>query len=71
MAAGELNNFIDELEWWMLWSGGISKDVAGGGIDNGEGGSKLFSGYFVEEDEVKMEASARSKVFCGKIGVKV
>ena len=70
MAAGELKDVIDELEWWMLLSGGISKEVSGGGIDNSEGRSKFLLGYLVEEDEVKMEASARSKVLCGKIGVK-
>ena len=54
----------------MLLSGGISKEVSGGGIDNSEGRSKFLLGYLVEEDEVKMEASARIKVLCGKIGVK-
>ena len=33
----ELNEGIGGLEWWMLWSGGISKEVAGGIINTGEG----------------------------------
>ena len=38
--------------------------MAGGGINNGEGGDIFLAGDLIEEAEVNMEASARIKVFC-------
>ena len=69
MVERELNEVFDELEWCMLWSGDISKEVSGGGIKNIEDWGKLSAGDLVEEDEVKMEVSTWIKIFCGKIGV--
>ena len=36
MLEGELNEGLDELEWWTLLSGGITKYMAGVSINNGE-----------------------------------
>ena len=33
---GELNEGLDELEWWKLRSCGLDKEVAGDGINNSE-----------------------------------
>ena len=43
--------------------------MAGGGIRNGEVGSKISTGDLVKKTEVETEASAWIKVFCGKIWV--
>ena len=53
----------------MIRSCGISKEVAGGGINNGEVGGKYLTGDLVEEAEFEMEKSAQIKVLCGKIRV--
>ena len=53
----------------MIRSCGISKEVAGGGIKNGEVGGIYLTGDLVEEAEFEMEKSAQIKVFCGKIRV--
>ena len=47
----------------------ISKEVAGVGINNGEGGDTFLAGDLLEEDEVNMEAGDQIKVFCGKFWV--
>ena len=69
MLVVELNEYIDELEWWKLWYGGIAEDVDGVGINNSEGWGKFLTGDLAEEDEVKMKESACIKVFCWNIGV--
>ena len=46
---GELDEGFDELEWWMIQSCGISKDVSGGGIINGEVGGKFLTGDLIEK----------------------
>ena len=66
MVTGELNECLDDLEWWMILSCGTDKEMAGGDINNSEGGGTFLEGDLVEEDEVKMAASAWIKVFCGK-----
>ena len=64
--AGELYEGIDEVEWRTLRSCGIAKEVDGGGIRNGEGGGKFWTGDRVLKTEVEMEASASIKAFFKK-----
>ena len=68
MVEGELNQYPDVLEWWVLWYFGISKYVTGCGIINGKGRGIFSTGDPVEEYEVKMESIACMKVLYGNIG---
>ena len=52
-----LNECLDELEWWKIWSGGIAKVVAGGSINNSDVWVKFMEGYLVEEAKAKMKDS--------------
>ena len=62
---GRLDEVCDLLELWALKSGGISKEVDGGGISNSEGGGKFSTRDIVEKLKTLVEESARLHVFCG------
>ena len=57
MVEGELNEYLDELEWWALLSRRIFKEVTGSIIDNGEVWGKFLAGDPVEAAEFKIKVS--------------
>ena len=58
MVKEEMNEGLDELEWQKIWYFRISKEVAGGGINNSVGWGTFSSRDLVEEPEIKMEVIA-------------
>ena len=68
MVTGELDEVLYYLEWDTLRTYRIEKEVAGGGIINGDKWFKFSTGDLVKKTKVKIEVSSWLMVFFGKIG---
>ena len=52
----------------MLQSGVISKEVAGGGIENGEGGSKIFQDTLLKKMKSRWKRVPGARFSVEKLG---